>query len=448
MIVIVAGGEEACELMKGNGKRIFLAVFIVSAFAVFVYCAFVTGKRQTARLPNGTELSFVAMTHGPSNVCFPGGVLDRLIYALAPVKGISIGSFKIVPVTPLVDYWSNTGGRVALQNRAVVWIRHWGGTHAPPFFVAQANTFSDVRATMADEVGEEWEMRPNTLDLRSLSQNVVHCISLWHFSAFPRRGKILKFRIYGRNNSDGWDTLAEFRIPNPTPSRYTVWKSSPLPVTQAKGDMEVSLVELISGTKTIHWMPKDKRPFTMARFAVKQKGKPTEAWLPDRMEAADATGNEAEFPIIDYGITNGLACYDAQGISLSPSEVWRIRMRFAREKDLAPEQVWTSPELPVRGGNLVLTNLTTNFQSYQITLACARRNTIRLKLNPTPKAARMRLVGIVDNGGKRIEHTSGGFGDDEFEAQWNISPEAEFVTVTIGLAETRQFEFLAQPVRQ
>ncbi len=434
--------------MKGYGKRIFLAAFIVAAFAVVVYCVLATGKRQTTRLPNGTELSFLAMTHGPSNVCFPGSVLDRLIYRLAPAKGISIGSFKLVPVTPLVDFWPTTSGRVALQKKAVVWIRHWGGTHAPPFLVAQANTFFDVRATLADESDEEWEMRPNTLDLRSLSQNSVHCISLWHFSAFPRRGKILKFRIYGRNSSDGWNTLAEFRIPNPTPGSYPVWKSVALPVTQTNDDMEVSLVDLVSGTKTIHWMPKDKRPFTMARFAVKQKGKATEAWLPDRMEATDATGNEAEFPIIDYGITNGLACYDGQGTSLSPSEVWRIRMRFAQEKNLAPERIWTSPEIPVRGGNLVPTTLTTNFQSYQITLACAARNTIRLKMHPMPKDARMRLVGFVDNHGKRIEHTSGFFGDDEFDAQWNISAEAAWVTVAIGLAETRHFEFLAQPARQ
>ena len=123
-------------------------------------------------------------------------------------------------------------------------------------------------------------------------------------------------------------------------------------------------------------------------------------------------------------------------------------MRFAREKDLAPDRMWTSPEIPVRGGNLVATTLATNFQSYLIRLACAARNTIRLKLHPTPKDARMRLMGIVNNHGKRIEHTSGFFGDDEFDAQWNISAETESVTVTIGLAETRQFEFLARPIRQ
>ena len=89
--------------MKGNGKRIFLVAFIVAAFALVVYCVFMTGKRQATRLPNGPELSFVAITHGPTNVWFPGGILDKLIYRQPPAKGISIGGFKVVTVTPIVD---------------------------------------------------------------------------------------------------------------------------------------------------------------------------------------------------------------------------------------------------------------------------------------------------------------------------------------------------------
>src|ERR1044072_8313550 len=101
MLGIPLGGLDASESMKGNGKRIFLGTLGVAALAMGVYCVLLTGKRQTARLSNGTELSFVAMTHGPSNVFFPGGVLDRLIYRLVPAKGIGVGSLKIVPVTPM-----------------------------------------------------------------------------------------------------------------------------------------------------------------------------------------------------------------------------------------------------------------------------------------------------------------------------------------------------------
>ena len=170
---------------------------------------------------------------------------------------------------------------------------------------------------------------------------------------------------------------------------------------------------------------------------MKQNGQPTEAWIPDRMEAIDATGNEADFPIIDSASTNGVISYDAKGTSLSPSEVWRLRMRFRREKDFAPDRIWTSPDLPGRNGRLFHANLTTNLASCQLTVLCSGQgNSISAKLYPKPKDARLRLVGIEDNRGNRLEHLGGSFGDYEFDGQWKISPGAESVKIKIGLIET------------
>ena len=376
-------------------------------------------------------------------------ILDRLKYRLLPAKGIGIGRFKIAPVAPLLDVSHYVeDGRLAFPNKAVIWMRHRGGTNAAPLPVAEDKMFFDLRATIADENGEEWEMRPTEISIRPSSQNILDGISPWSFPAFPRRGKVLTFRIYSRNNSDQWDKVAEFKMPNPTPGPHPAWKPIVLPVTRTNGDVEVSLIELTSGTKTIHWMPKDQRPFTMARFRVKHNGQPTEAWVPEWIDATDATGNEADFPIIDSGFTNGLAFYDAQGTSLSPSEVWRLRMKLGQEKDLVPNQLWTSPGLAARGGVLLPTNLTTNFQTYSVRLECLGRNTIRVKLNPRPQGCRLRLVEIVDDQGAKVEHSGGGFGDSQFEAQWVIPPKAESIKVTISLPQIRVFEFLAQPVRQ
>ena len=430
--------------MKSYQKKFVLIVALLSGVWLVSYFAHDKTRTQSIRLANGTELSFVTVSHGPTNLCFPGGILDKLIYRFGPATGIRIGSIKIGPVTPLVDY------SLDYPNKAVIWIRHRGGTNAPPLPVPEEKWFFDLRGTTVDDTGEEWEMRPHmmVLLLRSGSKNPLNAISSWSFSAFPRRGRVLRFRIYGRNSSDQWERLAQFRMRNPTTGPYPLWKPMDLPVTRTNRDLEVSLVELTSGTKTIHWMPKGQRPFTMVHFKVKQNGQPTEAWLPDRMEATDATGNKADFPIVDYGATNGLIFYDAQGTSLGPSEVWRLRMRFTQEKDLARDQIWSSPDLAVHNGVLLPANLTTNFQSCGLTLECSPPNTIRLKLNPMPRDARLRLVGIVDNRGNRVEYMSGYFNDDQFDAQWRIAQEAESITITIGLTEMRYFEFLAQPVRQ
>src|SRR5207247_2505557 len=104
--------------------------------------------------------------------------------------------------------------------------------------------------------------------------------------------------------------------------------------------------------------------------------------------------------------------------------------------------------LPARNGVLLPANLTTNFVSSQLTVTCSGRNSIRVKLNPKQKDARLRLVRIVDNRGDPLEQAGGSFGDYEFDAQWKIPTFVESIKLTVGLAEMRHFEFLAQPARQ
>ena len=325
MAAVPRTGTRVCEFLKEYRQRIILIAGIALVASLGVYFALVIPRPQTVRLANGTELSLVAMTRGPTNVCFPGGTWDKLIYRVVPAKGIGVGSFKIVPVTPLVDdehYVED--GRVAFPNKAVVWIRHRGGTNAPPLPVPEDKTFWDIRATIADETGEEWEMRPTMIPVPSVPNGHLQDISRWKFPAFPRRGRTLRFR----------------------------------------------------------------------------------------------------------------------------SEVWRLRMRFIKERELAPDRMWVSPDLPVRNGVLLPAKLTTNLQSCDVTLECSTRNMIRSKLIPKPKDTRLRLVDIVENRGASLEHLGGSFGDYEFEGQWKIPPGAESIRITIGLVEMRHFEFLAQPVRQ
>jgi hypothetical protein len=192
-------------------------------------------------------------------------------------------------------------------------------------------------------------------------------------------------------------------------------------------------------------MPDDQRPLTQATFRIRQNGQPTEAWFPDWMEATDATGNEGSFQIIDSGITNGLAFYDAQATSLSPSEVWRLRMRFTHVKELPATQLWTSPPLSVQetGSNPI--TITSNFQAYTVRMEYDH-GTIDLKLNPAPTNAQLRLVDIVDNKGSSVERLGGSADEDCFLSRLSIPPETKSITVTISLCESVEFEFLAQPV--
>ena len=349
------------------------------------------------------------------------------------------------------DNWHKQDGSVSFPHKAVVWLGHRGRTNAPPLPVLEERWFSDIRATLADEEGEEWEMRSGTAQFRPSTVRGRNGVSSWDFTSYPRRGRTLRFRMYARNNSDGWDTLADFNLSNPTPGPYPVWKPSNLPVTRTNGDLNVSLVGLISGTKAVQYYPVLIGRSRRATFEVKENGRLTEAWLADRMEATDATANEPWVPMVTYGVTNNLAFYEIRGTSLSPSEVWKLRVRLAKEKEPAPKQVWTSPDLVVENGALSPVTLTTNLQTGPLTLECLQapfHNTIRLNVNPLPKDTRLRLAEIVDNQGRKVEYASGGIGDSGFDAQWKIPAGAKWIRVSIRLVETRAFEFVAQPTRQ
>jgi len=417
---------------------------LVPIMALVACFVLVRDKPQTVRLSNGTELTFLAITHGPSNVYQPGGAWQRFVNRFAPAQGIGLGPIKLRPVPPMQgDLFSDS----RFTNRAVVWIAHREATKAPSLPASSPGKPELFRAAIADESGYEWvnvgPVMHHRTTLRGWSS-----ISSWPLVSFPRRGETLRFRIYRQNPRNEWEALADFTIPNPTPGPYPAWKASDLPISRGDGDLEVALVGLESGTKSDPWLP-GERPFARASFEVRQRGQSTESWVPDRMEAMDATGNEPWLSIMGWGVTNGLVYHEAGRTSLGPGEVWKLQMRFANDGDLPAGQTWTSPDLAVEDGELLPMKLTTNWQSGQINLECrhrGRRNTILLELNPPPKDARLRHPPeAIDDQGRSVEIASGGSDDSAFLIQWKIPPGTRFIKVTIALAETRAFEFLARP---
>jgi hypothetical protein len=274
----------------------------------------------------------------------------------------------------------------------------------------------------------------------------LNWITAWDFASFPRRGKKLRFRLYA--HADGWEMLADFKFPNPCPGPYPVWQPSLLPATLKNGDLEVSLVGLVSGIEPCPYVFGD-RPFTKATFEVKENGRATEAWLPDHLETVDATGNEPQMPMWRYDATNRQVSCEMQRVSLSPSEVWRLKTRFSKMGNNAGDKVWTSPRLFLQGTNLSKIDLATNLVSYTITLACERSqfgNTVRLNMDPLPEATRLCFPEIVDDQGRPVRYQSGTIGDSGFDAQWKILKDAQWIQINLRLAKTRTFEFMAQPI--
>jgi len=201
------------KLKLAAGAAIVLAVS---------FCAGLSIKRTIYRegvKSGGVDFSLIAVTPG-TNACFPGGPLDKLFQRFFPGRSLSIGPLKFAPVLPLthISHYVEDG-RVFAPYQATIWLRSKGGR----FPVPEENWFQDIRATIADERGEEWEMCPGQSALFPQSGrnwNAISEISAWHFPSFPRRGRQIRFKLYSRDSSDHWNLLAEFNGVNPAPGPY------------------------------------------------------------------------------------------------------------------------------------------------------------------------------------------------------------------------------------
>jgi hypothetical protein len=433
---------------KTGRRRILFAVFAV-IFTMASSSGTAGSESTPARLANGMQLSLLRVTYGTNHTLFPGGKLDELIYQMTSGKGIQFGPLGLKTAAPLTDNQRRYYGSSPFPTKAVVWIGHHGPTNSALLPVPERDWFKEIRATLSDETGEEWETR-SAGESKQTNVRGLRGVSAWSFSAFPRRGKTLHFKLYTRGASNTWDTLADFPLANPAPGPYPVWTAPTLPAVQMNGNLSVSLVELISGKKTVPYYP-IARAFTKVVFEVREDDQITSRWLADRMEATDATGNEPWVPMVNYSATNNQVLYEMQVVNLSPTEVWKLKTRFVNAGDKTAARAWTSPRIEVLNGKVLPFNLKTNWRDGTLTFETSDYpfpDNLRLDLSPLPTNAVMRLVEFVDDQGRPVTYQAGGFSDSGFEALWQIPSGANWITVTMLLAETRHVEFRAQPTRQ
>lgn len=160
-----------------------------------------------------------------------------------------------------------------------------------------------------------------------------------HFSlpAIRHEGKTFKLRVYDTSDK----RIAEFDVPDPTPSggSYPDWEPEPLPVAKSDGDVSLTLTGLAARSSEsprtsngVSWT--ETRIRLNTQFETKQADEPTGAWSERSLRLFDALGNEN--PLWDC--------------KLCPKEsAWGLQVQVWRN-DTAPfdaSEMWSLTKLPV-----------------------------------------------------------------------------------------------------
>ncbi len=160
-----------------------------------------------------------------------------------------------------------------------------------------------------------------------------------HFGlpAIRHDGKTFKLRVYDTTDQK----VAEFDVPDPTPSggSYPEWKPEPLPATKSDGDVSLTLTGLMAQSSEsprtnngISWT--ETRIRLNTQFETKQADETTGAWSERSFRLFDALGNES-------------SVWDCR--LCQKESAWGLQVKVWRNDSASfdASETWSFAELPV-----------------------------------------------------------------------------------------------------
>jgi RNA polymerase sigma factor (sigma-70 family) len=207
----------------------------------------------------------------------------------------------------------------------------------PPFF-------RQFRCVIHGETGieyaEEFLPAPGIKKLSGGNINTMPQTSISvQTSIFPRDSKWLWFRVEKSetNNPYGpWQTVAEFKVPNPARIANNPWVASPIPITNSVDGMEFVLDEVTVETRP--FSPRDIwNHVVTVPTKVFDHGVLLTNWGAVYDQMADASGNWN--PILQ------------RHRSLDPGYVWKLEMDFEPQSNFTAENMATV-NLPRAGSKI------------------------------------------------------------------------------------------------
>jgi len=306
-------------------------------------------------------------------------------------------------------------------------------------------------------------------------QNLIANSGYWvtEMRAFPRRGRELRLRLTGQDNS-----FAELRIPNPAQGQYPQWKAQPLPVNASDHGLEISLMRFRSYQSGAATFTKPGvYPRTQCSFRVRENGRDSTAWLPLSFEISDATGNHW-WPLRDSLLEGVDGTEIRAGFlgALWPGEkAWKLVVEFKHVADFPANELLRIESIPIPGPEEMLqpqssyevngatvdvaSIIGANVSFDRIVRLNARRLrdcfTVLVKGRILSQGRRLTFVEAKDEHGRivKLKGTASDPGQISgqspdllpYSLNFQALPDARELTLVLAVSQSRFLEFLAQP---
>ena len=191
------------------------------------------------------------------------------------------------------------------------------------------------------------------------------------FEVAPRRSPVLQFCIF---QSDGtrrsYNEIGRVSFPNPYFGQFPEWKPEPVPRVKKVGDLEVQLVNLMTGISLsgrppvlangkqgLDFRPAQKGMHLATFFDVSLQSErgTNEEWVVQNAELSDATGNvlSSSSNVSSSGDNVSPMTFSGEyrlfipGTLWPDEAAWRLKLELKRKSGFAPDEFVTYKDAPV-----------------------------------------------------------------------------------------------------
>jgi hypothetical protein len=325
--------------------------------------------------------------------------------------------------------------------------------------------------------------------------------------AFPRRGPQIHLRLYAEGRPQ---PAAEFDVSNPVKDElFTDWRPKPLPLTDQRDNVAVSLTGLTAGLTwdglraagdpslapsmqtyedLVRWrrlagmpllQPSDTT-WTRADFRVVWRGQECGDWLPESLSLSDATGNRVGFSTAGWasedGVLRAIQPHGGDFSLLFPTPLcvqeaaWKLQTRLTYtglQDDFGTADLrWSVKNIPLPNKETILPGRASatrkgirlhlqDFSGSQAVLPDdpdyhVERPLVRVDVAPPEGELVQLALQAKDDQGREVGCSSrGSSSTDEPEQRWywelDVKPDAKQVHFTFAGWKSRSAEFLVHP---